>query len=54
MLGRIGCKDVRGRFFDYNMLQFDYIDRPHIECLEACINDPSMSDTILAVGRVMR
>jgi hypothetical protein len=54
MLERVGCTKVEVKHFDYNMLQFSYIDRPHIECLEACINDPSMCDTILAVGHVTR
>jgi 2-polyprenyl-3-methyl-5-hydroxy-6-metoxy-1,4-benzoquinol methylase len=50
MLDRIGCEDIVVKRFDYNMLQFDVIDASHIECLEQCINDHSIGDTILAVG----
>jgi 2-polyprenyl-3-methyl-5-hydroxy-6-metoxy-1,4-benzoquinol methylase len=52
MLERVGCTDVQVKRFDYNMLQFSYIDRPHLECLEACINTPEMGDMILAIGRI--
>jgi 2-polyprenyl-3-methyl-5-hydroxy-6-metoxy-1,4-benzoquinol methylase len=52
MLDRIGLKDIILKHVDYNMLQFEVIDAPHIECLERCINDPSIGDTLLAVGRL--
>ena len=52
MLQQIGCKDVELKRFDYNMLQFQVINAQHIECLEQCINDPAIGDTILAIGRV--
>lgn len=51
MLERVGCQDVGLKLFDYNMLQFAEIDRPHIACLESMMRDPSFADTILAYGR---
>lgn len=52
MLEQIGCCDVRVRLFDYNMLQFARIDRPHIDCLTAVVEDPSLADMIFASGRL--
>ena len=52
MLEQLGCRDIRMRLFDYNMLQFDRIDRPHLDCLTALIEDPHCADMILACGRL--
>jgi len=51
MMGQIGLEGIDLRMLDYNMLQFERIDRPHIECLLACIADPTMADVILVGGR---
>jgi 2-polyprenyl-3-methyl-5-hydroxy-6-metoxy-1,4-benzoquinol methylase len=51
MLEQVGCREVEVRLFDYNMLQFQVIDRQHIDCLMAVLTDPTQADTILAVGR---
>ena len=47
MLGQLGCKEIESVYFDYNLHQFDQIDRPHIECLLRIIEDPTYADTIL-------
>jgi len=51
LLNRIGCEEVSIELFDYNMLQFDQIDRPHLECLSKILGDLANADTILACGR---
>ena len=52
ILEQIGCTQVSCRQFDYNMLQFDRIDRPHLNCLEAVLGDLTNADTILVAGTV--
>ena len=52
MLEQLGCRDVRLRLFDYNMLQFARIDRQHIDCLTAIVEDPRQADMVLASGRL--
>jgi 2-polyprenyl-3-methyl-5-hydroxy-6-metoxy-1,4-benzoquinol methylase len=53
MLEQLGCADIRLRAFDYNMLQFTRIDRPHIDCLTAIVEDLRQADMILASGRLV-
>ena len=52
MLEQVGCKDVKVTHFDYNLFQFESIDRPHIDCLLRILEDPTYADTILALGRI--
>jgi 2-polyprenyl-3-methyl-5-hydroxy-6-metoxy-1,4-benzoquinol methylase len=51
---QLGCAEIETEYFDYNLLQFEAIDRPHIECLLRVIEDPAQADTILVTGRVSR
>jgi 2-polyprenyl-3-methyl-5-hydroxy-6-metoxy-1,4-benzoquinol methylase len=51
MLERLGCEEVEVEFLDYNMLQFEELSAEHIDCLAQIVEDPSQSDTLLAVGR---
>jgi 2-polyprenyl-3-methyl-5-hydroxy-6-metoxy-1,4-benzoquinol methylase len=51
MLEQVGCEDVDVEFLDYNMLQFDELSAEHLECLARIVEDPTQSDTLLAVGR---
>jgi len=51
LLSRIGCEEVSIDLFDYNMLQFEQIDGPHLECLSLILSDLAYADTILACGR---
>ncbi len=51
LLDRIGCEEVSIDLFDYNMLQFEQIDGPHLECLSLILSDLAYADTILACGR---
>ena len=51
LLNRIGCEEVSIDLFDYNMLQFEQIDGPHLECLSLILSDLAYADTILACGR---
>ena len=51
---QLGCAEIESECFDYNLVQFDAIDRPHIECLLRMIEDPTQADTILVTGRVLR
>ncbi len=51
MLEQIGCSEIDLQLFDYNLLQFQAIDKPHISALEGMINDPNLADTILVTGR---
>jgi 2-polyprenyl-3-methyl-5-hydroxy-6-metoxy-1,4-benzoquinol methylase len=50
MLAQTGCRRVRIRMFDYNLLQFDRLPHAHIDALNGLTIDPSLADTILAVG----
>lgn len=50
MLEQIGCSNIKCVYFDYNLLQFEHIDRPHIECLLRIVEDPTYADTILVAG----
>jgi 2-polyprenyl-3-methyl-5-hydroxy-6-metoxy-1,4-benzoquinol methylase len=52
MMQQIGCTDVETTYFDYNMFQFQIIDRPHITCLLSFMRDPALADTILVCGRL--
>jgi hypothetical protein len=51
MLNQVGCSDVNIARFDYNMIQFREIDKPHLECLSMILSDLTYADTILAYGR---
>ncbi len=51
LLNRIGCEEVSVELFDYNMLQFDQIDKPHLECLSAILGNLAFADMLLACGR---
>ena len=51
LLNRIGCDEPSIDLFDYNMLQFDRIEGPHLECLSRILGDAAYADTILACGR---
>jgi hypothetical protein len=51
MMEQLQCEEINSDYFDYNLLQFDHIDRPHIECLLRMIEDPTCADTILVSGR---
>jgi len=51
---QLGCADIESEHFDYNLIQFEAIDRPHIECLLHIVEDPAQADTILVTGRVSR
>lgn len=52
IMEQLGCKEIGSVYFDYNLLQFDHIHRPHIECLLQVLMDPTHADTILVWGRV--
>lgn len=52
MLQHLGAQDIETTYFDYNMLQFDYIDRPHLECLLAINEKPALSDQLLVCARL--
>ena len=54
MLEQCGCAGAEIAYFDYNLLQFERIDRPHIECLLRIVEDPAYADTILVRGRTPR
>jgi 2-polyprenyl-3-methyl-5-hydroxy-6-metoxy-1,4-benzoquinol methylase len=51
MLEQVGCEDIDVEFLDYNMLQFEELSADHTACLARIIEDPTQSDTLLAVGR---
>jgi len=51
LLEQIGCEDVSVRRYDYNMLQFQQIDGPHLECLSRILGDLANADMLLACGR---
>lgn len=50
MLEQLGGGTIELQYADYNMIQFDVIDRPHIECLLALATEPAQADTLLAVA----
>jgi SAM-dependent methyltransferase len=52
MLEQIGCSDIRVQYLESNIFQFESIDRPHLECLLAIVQDPTQADTILASALV--
>jgi 2-polyprenyl-3-methyl-5-hydroxy-6-metoxy-1,4-benzoquinol methylase len=52
IMEQLGCKEIECVQFDYNLFQFDQIDRPHIECLLRMIEDPSYADILLVSGQV--
>lgn len=52
MLGQVGVQAPVTLLHDYNMLQFEKIDRPHIECLTAIATDLGQADTICVAGRL--
>ena len=54
MLEQSGCAGTEIAYFDYNLFQFERIDRPHIECLLHIVEDPTCADTILVRGRTPR
>ena len=54
MLEQSGCTGTEIEYFDYNLLQFEQIHRPHIECLLHFVEDPTCADTILVRGRTPR
>ena len=49
---QLACEEIVDETFDQNLIQFEAIDRPHIECLLRIIEDPSHADMILTTGRV--
>ena len=51
MLQPAGCVDVRLRYLDVNMVQFERIDRPQLECLLSVVQDRGQADTLLVSGR---
>jgi 2-polyprenyl-3-methyl-5-hydroxy-6-metoxy-1,4-benzoquinol methylase len=52
IMGQGGCEDVRLQYLDSNMVQFEKIDRPHLQCLLAFLQDPNQADTLLVSGVV--
>jgi 2-polyprenyl-3-methyl-5-hydroxy-6-metoxy-1,4-benzoquinol methylase len=52
MLEQLGCKDIQCDIFDYNLFQFEELSHDHITSLLAMTIDPSLTDTVLVVGRV--
>ena len=50
MLEQIGCRDIRSRLFDYNLLQFAELWPDHRDALLAMTIDPTLADTILISG----
>jgi 2-polyprenyl-3-methyl-5-hydroxy-6-metoxy-1,4-benzoquinol methylase len=52
MLEQVGCRDVRTALFDYNLLQFAELGGDHLDALLTMTIDPTLADTILAIGRV--
>jgi 2-polyprenyl-3-methyl-5-hydroxy-6-metoxy-1,4-benzoquinol methylase len=52
MMEQVGCKDVAVRRFDYNLLQFEHLAKPHDAALLEITLDPTKADTILAAGRL--
>jgi 2-polyprenyl-3-methyl-5-hydroxy-6-metoxy-1,4-benzoquinol methylase len=52
MMQQIGCTDVVLRRFDYNVLQFDRLEKQHLEALLGMTTDPTQADTLLIAGRL--
>jgi 2-polyprenyl-3-methyl-5-hydroxy-6-metoxy-1,4-benzoquinol methylase len=52
MLEQVGCRDIRCRMFDYNLLQFTELWPDHLQALLAMTVDPMLADTMLAIGRL--
>ena len=52
MLEQVGCKDIQSDHFDYNLFQFEELSHDHITSFLAMTIDPSLTDTVLAIGRV--
>jgi len=52
MFEQIGCRNIRTRLFDYNLLQFPELWPDHREALLAMTLDPTLADTILISGAV--
>jgi len=52
MLEQVGCRNIRSRFFDYNLLQFADLWPDHRDALLAMTLDPALADTILVSGTV--
>ena len=51
LLEQAGCGDVTVRMLNYNPAQWpEIVAGEHIDALVASVNDPSLADTILAVG----
>lgn len=51
MLNEIGFHDIKLDYFDFNLLQFQEVDRPHIQCFVDVITNPKVADTILVSGK---
>jgi 2-polyprenyl-3-methyl-5-hydroxy-6-metoxy-1,4-benzoquinol methylase len=52
MLGELGCKDVKLKMFDYNLLQYDALEQNLLPELVLSTMDPSQADTIMVAGRL--
>ena len=53
MLEQAGCSGVEIRMLNYNPVQWDQIVAgPHADALVATVDDPSLADTILAIGQL--
>ena len=53
MLEQAGCSGVEIRMLNYNPVQWDQIVAgPHVDALVATVDDPSLADTILAIGQL--
>lgn len=52
MLGKAGAASVRGRLYDYNLLQFDCVAHEHIRALLMMTIDPAYADTISVGGAI--
>lgn len=52
MLAQVGCDEISVQYLDYNMLQFEELDSPHLNCLSSIIIDPAAADTVLACGHI--
>ena len=52
ILRQAGCRDVRTRLFDYNLLQFNQLSSEHLTALLRMTIDPARADMVLAAGRL--
>ncbi len=52
MLNEMGFEGTKIDYFDFNLLQFQEVDRPHIRCFLDVVTNPKVADTILASGKV--